>query len=117
VAIVTKHAHAALAVPTSAVITAGTRHFVRVLAGGSPTETAVSVGVVGDQWTEITSGLHQGQQVVLADVSAALPNSATASTNGTNTTSPFGGLGGFGRLGGAGTGGGAGGFNRTNRND
>jgi macrolide-specific efflux system membrane fusion protein len=45
----------------------------------------VTVGAVGDTWTEIKSGLTAGQRVVLADLSAPLPSSATQSTaqNGT----------------------------------
>ena len=58
----------------------------------------MSVGVVGTEWTEITSGLTKGQQVVLADVSEPLPSSATSSSNGTTggtTGFPGGGAGGF----------------------
>jgi HlyD family secretion protein len=107
VSIITKQAHAALAVPTSAVTTTGNRHTVSVLRGGTPTVVAVQTGVMGNQWTEITSGLQAGDAVVLADVGAPLPGSATAST-GTNTGTPtrFGGFGGAG----AGGGGGLGGF-------
>lgn len=106
VSIVTKQAHAALAVPTSAVTTTGSRHTVSVLRGGSPTAVAVQIGVMGDEWTEITSGLRAGDQVVLADVGAALPGSATAS-NGTTTgtTNRFGGFGGTGTGGRGGFGG------------
>jgi multidrug efflux pump subunit AcrA (membrane-fusion protein) len=103
VAIVTKHAHAAVAVPTSAVTTTGRRHFVTVIAGGSATPTSVQVGVLGSQWTQITSGLNAGQQVELADQNQPLPGSATSSSNGTQTTTtPFGRLGGTGGFGGGG---------------
>lgn len=96
VAIVTKQAHASLAVPTSAVATRGTRHSVTVLQGGTPTEVVVQTGVMGSDWTEITSGLEAGDEVVLADVGAPLPGSATASTGTTGTTNQnrFGGFGG-----------------------
>jgi multidrug efflux pump subunit AcrA (membrane-fusion protein) len=107
VSIVTKHAHAAVAVPTSAITTTGRGHFVTVVQGGSTTLTPVKVGVLGSQWTQITSGLDAGQQVVLANQNQPLPGSATSSSNGTQTTTPFGRLGGFG---GGGFGGGGGGF-------
>jgi HlyD family secretion protein len=117
VSIVTKHAHAPVAVPTSAITTTGRRHFVTVVQGGNATLTPVQVGVLGSQWTQITSGLAAGQQVELADQNQPLPGSATSSSNGTQTTNPFarlgGGLGGFGggglRGGGGGGGGGFGG--------
>ncbi len=110
VSIVTKHARAALAVPTSAVTTTRNRHVVTVLRSGSPTVVAVQTGVTGSQWTEITSGLRSGDEVVLADASAPLPGSATASTGSTTgITNRFGGAGGTGGFGGGfrGTGGGA----------
>jgi HlyD family secretion protein len=86
VAIVTKTSRAALAVPTSAVTAAGTRHTVTVLDGDTPTRTLVQVGVVGDTWTEITGGVHAGQTVVLADRDEPLPGSATSSSNGSTST-------------------------------
>jgi RND family efflux transporter MFP subunit len=87
VAIVTRSARSALAVPTSAVTTVGSRHTVEVLDGDTTRRVAVQVGAIGGTWTEITSGLERGQRVVLADVSAALPGSATASSNG--NSNPF----------------------------
>lgn len=83
VTITTQHAKSTLAVPTSAVTTSGTSHTVEVLDGNTPRTTTVRVGVVGYTWTQITSGLKAGQQVVLAQVSQPLPGSAT-----TATTSP-----------------------------
>ena len=93
VTITTKSAQAALAVPTSAITSLGRGHTVTVLDGDTPTTVVVGVGVVGTEWTQITSGLQRGQQVVIADLSSPLPSSATASSNGTSGTSnsPFGG--------------------------
>jgi multidrug efflux pump subunit AcrA (membrane-fusion protein) len=111
--VVTRHARAALAVPTSAIVTVRNRHFVNVLHDGRETLTPVQVGVVGSTWTEIRSGIARGTAVVLADASAPLPGSATSSSNGAQTTTPFGG---FGRRFGGGTGGAGGaggGFGRT----
>jgi hypothetical protein len=83
-----------LSVPTSAVHSIGALATVEVYHGGKITLTRVTLGVEGVDRTEIKSGLTAGQQVVLADVSAAIP---TATTNGRG----FGGAG----LGGAGLGG------------
>ena len=79
VSIITGSATAALAVPTSAVTAFGNRHTVQVLDGGGPRRVAVTVGAVGNTWTEIKGGLSAGQEVVLANVSEPLPSSATQS--------------------------------------
>jgi HlyD family secretion protein len=87
---------AGVGVPTSAVTTTGAIHTVRVLEGTTVRTVAVQVGVVGDTWTQVTSGLLAGQQVVLAAVDEPLPDSATSGssgnpTNGQNTVNfPFG---------------------------
>jgi multidrug efflux pump subunit AcrA (membrane-fusion protein) len=91
VTIVTQSAKSALAVPTSAVTTTGTRHTVEVVNGDAMQPVRVQVGVVGDSWTEIKSGLSRGQRVVLADMSQALPGSATASSNSASANQPVGG--------------------------
>ena len=94
-AIVTGSSSNAVTVPTSAVTRAGTRAFVQVLTGTSTlTRRVVTVGVVGNRVTSLTAGLKAGQQVVLADLDAALPSST--STNGTRrfSTGGFGGTGG-----------------------
>jgi HlyD family secretion protein len=102
--IVTEHAKSALAVPTSAVTTNGTRHTVGVVNGDGSETRSVTVGVIGDTWTEILDGLEPGDEVVLADLNQALPGSATSSSNGEQSNFPvFGGGGGF-------PGGGGGGF-------
>lgn len=89
VSIVTGTSAATLAVPTSAVTTEGTLHTVEVYDGTNVTTTRVEVGVVGPVWTQITSGLTDGQQVVLAELDKALPSSATSSSNGTTTGRTF----------------------------
>jgi multidrug efflux pump subunit AcrA (membrane-fusion protein) len=94
--IVTARTDDAVAVPTSAVTVDGGRATVTVLDDGSPTEVTVQTGAVGETWTEITDGLDVGQTVVLADLDAPLPSSAT------DTVGTGGGLGGPGGFGGAG---------------
>jgi multidrug efflux pump subunit AcrA (membrane-fusion protein) len=81
VSIVTGTSSAAVAVPTSAVTTSGSRHTVEVLDGDTPQTVQVQVGVMGSRWTEIRSGLRAGQTVVLATISEPLPDSATSSSN------------------------------------
>lgn len=62
-----------LTVPTSAV----TRGLVRVLDGEGTAMIPVTVGAVGPTRTEIKEGLAEGDQVVLADLNAALPTNDT----------------------------------------
>lgn len=83
VAIVTESSRSGLAVPTSAVTAPGNRHTVTVLDGTTTERVPVEVGVVGETWTEITSGVSAGQVVVLADLSEPLPGSATESSGAT----------------------------------
>ena len=56
----------------------------QVLEGTTIRTVAVQVGVVGDTWTQITSGLQAGQQVVLAAVDDPLPNAATSGSTTAN---------------------------------
>jgi hypothetical protein len=43
-------------------------------------ETAVEIGSVGTTLTQVTSGLQAGAQVVLADLSAAIPTSTASNS-------------------------------------
>lgn len=74
----------AMAVPTSAIATTGGLRTVSVLDGDAVQIARVQVGVVGDTWTEITSGLAEGQTVVLADLAEPLPSSATDAATTSN---------------------------------
>lgn len=75
-----------LAVPNAAVTGTGTTGVVTVLANGATRRTVVGLGLAGDTYTEITSGLTAGEVVVLPVV-----NTSGTTTNNTN---PFGGGGG-----------------------
>jgi hypothetical protein len=88
VTVTTASASTALAVPTSAVTVAGDSTTVTVYDGTATDEVEVQIGAVGATWTEITDGVEEGQRVVLADLDAPLPGSAT---DGTNTTTLQGG--------------------------
>jgi HlyD family secretion protein len=102
-----RSAAAAVAVPTSAVRTAGAAGIVEELKNGTLTPVRVTVGVQGTTLTQIMSGVNPGDQVVLADLGEALP------TSNTNTRGLTGGGGGFGGGGRGGTGGTGGGGART----
>jgi HlyD family secretion protein len=84
VTIVTESATSALAVPTSAVTTNGSRRTIQVVDGDGTRRVAVRVGVVGDTWTEIRSGVAAGREVVIANLSEPLPGSATDSSGSTS---------------------------------
>jgi multidrug efflux pump subunit AcrA (membrane-fusion protein) len=106
-----------VAVPTSAVETTGNRSYVLLLDNGILARKIIKIGMVGDTYTQVVSGLKDGQSIILADYAQAVPSSNTDLTTalGGGTTG-FGGFGGFG--GGAGgftrsVGGGAGGFTRS----
>lgn len=80
-------------VPTSAVHHNGKQTYVETATGGTTKRVSVTVGAVGAAVTQIKSGLKIGQEVVLADLNAAVPSS---STNLTNRGGLGGGLGGSG---------------------
>ena len=73
---------------------------------GVATRAIVKTGFAGTLATQVTSGLTAGQQVVLADLSTALPTNTTNSRRFGMNGATAGGLGGSG-LGGSGLGGGA----------
>ncbi len=80
-----------LAVPTSAVETTGTRTFVLEPDKGELTRKVIKVGMVGDTYTQVLSGLTDGQSVVLADYAEAVPSSNTDLTNALGGGGGFGG--------------------------
>jgi multidrug efflux pump subunit AcrA (membrane-fusion protein) len=83
VAITVGQATDALRVPVSAVAGlqsgAGT---VQVLSATGTRTQAVTVGAVGGGYAQVLAGLRQGDRVVLADVTAALPSNQTANLRG-----------------------------------
>jgi multidrug efflux pump subunit AcrA (membrane-fusion protein) len=101
VVITTGTATNVLTVPNSAIHTGpnGT-HTVTVVQGGKTTTVPVTLGVAGDDVTQIKNGITAGQQVVLADLGRPLPSSTT-SNSGTFRPGQFGGAAGFGGAGGA----------------
>lgn len=86
VTVTTDSATDVLVVPSTAVTTTGDRSTVTVLADGVQTPTVVQLGVVGDTWTQVESGVSSGDQVVLA---------TSTSSSSTDSGFPGGGLGGL----------------------
>jgi hypothetical protein len=101
IVITTATATNVITVPNSAIHTsANGTHTVTVVEGGKTSTVPVTLGVSGNDATQIKTGLKAGQQVVLADLGQPLPSSTSSST-GTTTFRP----GGLGGAGGARTGG------------
>lgn len=88
VSVVVQTATNVLELPSAAITTTGTVSTVEVLSHGKETATRVTLGVVGGTYTEVTSGVTEGETVVEPEASVS------ATTSGT-TTGGFGG-GGFG---------------------
>jgi hypothetical protein len=81
VVLTVKQVTGALSVPSSAVRTVGTSTVVLVVDGSGAHTTPVTVAAVGPVYTAVSDGLAAGQEVVLADLDAALPTSNTSTTN------------------------------------
>lgn len=71
--IVVDTAKNALMVPVEAVLQQGNQAVVEVLQGGKPAVVPVSVGLVNDQFAQITSGLTEGQTVITGMAGQSLP--------------------------------------------
>jgi hypothetical protein len=94
-----------LTVPNSALTPLGNSQALALtLKNGVTTRAVVKTGYAGTLLTQVMSGLTAGQQVVLADLSTALPTNTTSSRRLGVGGAATGGLGGAG-LGGAGLGG------------
>lgn len=65
-------------VPTTAITSTGRGNTVRVDNHGKLTTVPVTIGATGPIYTQITTGLTAGQQVVIADLTAPLPTTTTA---------------------------------------
>ena len=77
----------AITVPNLAISHVGGQAYVNVYSGGQQVQTPVETGVVGDQFTEVTGGLNDGEQVVIPTVRVS---------SGTGNSRGFGGGGGAG---------------------
>ncbi len=73
---------ATLTVPTSAVHRTAAGATVQQLVDGSLVDVEVGIGTVGTERTEISSGLVEGDQVVLADLTTPLVSDSTSTDGG-----------------------------------
>ncbi len=81
--IITKIATDALVVPNVAVKTqTGGGSYVQVLQNGQPTDVAVEVGISNDTFTQITSGLTLGEEVITQTINPSASTSTTARGGG-----------------------------------
>ncbi|MDD4902167.1 MAG: efflux RND transporter periplasmic adaptor subunit [Patescibacteria group bacterium] len=103
-AIITNVKTDVLAVPNAAIKTQGGSNYAQVLdAAGNPQNVAVQIGIADDSYTEIISGLTEGEAVVTQTI-----NLSTAAKTSTQTSSGIGNiLGGSANRGGSGFSGGA----------
>jgi len=96
VSIIVDIARNVLELPNAAITTVGTTSTVQLVQGSSTVTTDVTIGLVGESDTQITSGLKSGDKV--QEASATSTGATGASTS---TGSGFGGFGGAGGAGGA----------------
>ena len=61
----------ALSVPNLAISRTSGQAYVLVYASGQQVQTPIETGVVGDQFTEVTGGLNDGEQIVMPTIRAA----------------------------------------------
>jgi HlyD family secretion protein len=84
--IVVDSAKNAVLVPTSAVHVSGAQATVQVLHDGTQAQTVpVTLGAMGTTQTQILSGVSEGDQVVLADLSVSLSSLTGTATNNNST--------------------------------
>ena len=76
----------ALVVPSTAIKTDYSGgNYVQVLTNGSPVDTTVVVGTSNDTYTQVTSGLTEGQEVVTQTISSSTKSTSTTSrSNGSS---------------------------------
>jgi macrolide-specific efflux system membrane fusion protein len=71
VSIITDIAQDVLAVPSSAVKSSAGGWRVQILQNGQPVSVTVEVGMSNDSYTEITSGLTEGQEIITATITSS----------------------------------------------
>lgn len=91
-----------LTVSSSAIKTNGDTKYVLVMKDEEVSQQTVSVGLVGDSTTEITSGLESGQTIVTQTITASSTATSTTTSSKSSTTNALQGLSG-GSMSGGGT--------------
>jgi multidrug efflux pump subunit AcrA (membrane-fusion protein) len=81
--IITQVATDVLAVPSTAVKSQGTdgTSYVQILENGTPSNVTVETGMSTDSYTEITSGLTEGQEIIVQTATASAGNTTTSQRN------------------------------------
>jgi HlyD family secretion protein len=72
----------ALAVPNLSISRLAGQAYVNVYASGQQVQTPIETGVAGDQFTEVTGGLNDGEKIVLPTVKAATGGGARGAGGG-----------------------------------
>ena len=84
--IITSVTSDALVVPSTAVKSDSSGgNYVQILTNGSPVSQTVVVGMSNDSYTQITSGLTEGQKVVTATVNPSAKSTATTTKSNGNS--------------------------------
>lgn len=76
--IITETAADVLAVPSTAVKSSGGSKYVQILENGAPANVTVETGLSSDSYVEITSGLTEGQEIIVS--------TTTSGSGGTTST-------------------------------
>lgn len=82
VSIITEVAEDVLAVPSSAVKSRAGGKYVQILENGIPVDVTVEVGISNDSYTEVTSGLTEGQEIIIATATDGGGTTATTMRSG-----------------------------------
>jgi macrolide-specific efflux system membrane fusion protein len=80
VSIITATAQDVLAVPSAAVKSSQAGKYVQILQNGLLVDVTVEVGMSNDVYTEITSGLTEGQEIIVSTTSSG--STATTESQG-----------------------------------
>lgn len=101
ISVTTATAKNALAVPSLAISTTGTKQIINVLKDGATRPVTITTGITDNGRTEVLTGLSAGDQIELPAISSTLDTTGTTGTPGRTGSGGFGGTGGLGGAGGA----------------
>jgi macrolide-specific efflux system membrane fusion protein len=90
--IITDTAADVLAVPSTAVKSSNGGSYVQILQNGVPSNVTVKTGLSGDSYIEITSGLTEGQEIVVSSTTASKSGSTTTTARNQGNTFQGGGM-------------------------
>ena len=90
--IITKTAANVLAVPSTAVKTSNGGSYVQILQNGVPSNVTVVTGLSSDSYVEISSGLTEGQEIIVSSTTASKSGSTTTTVRGRGSVLQGGGM-------------------------